>query len=69
MPPDSLGWRQRKGELDSSVLLRVVLDEPNQVSEWDAFEDPLMSTLVEVEGPTSALSFRTSCSYWGAARR
>ncbi|MGQ0505795.1 MAG: type II toxin-antitoxin system VapC family toxin [Myxococcaceae bacterium] len=36
--------------VDASVLLRVVLDEPNQISEWDAFEEPVMSTLVEVEG-------------------
>jgi predicted nucleic acid-binding protein len=36
--------------VDASVLLRVVLDEPNQLSEWDSFEEPMMSTLVEVEG-------------------
>jgi predicted nucleic acid-binding protein len=35
--------------VDSSVLLRVVLDEPNPLSEWDSFEDPVTSVVAEVE--------------------
>jgi predicted nucleic acid-binding protein len=36
--------------VDTSVLLRVVLDEPDQIAEWDVFEDPVTSILAEVEG-------------------
>lgn len=35
--------------VDTSVLLCVVLDEPNQLREWDAFESPVTSVLAEVE--------------------
>lgn len=35
--------------VDTSVLLRAVLDEPNQLPEWDAFESPVTSVLAEVE--------------------
>lgn len=35
--------------VDASVLLRVVLDEPNPLPEWDALEDPVTSVLAEVE--------------------
>ena len=34
---------------DTSVLLRVVLDEPNQLAEWDRLEAPVTSVLAEVE--------------------
>lgn len=36
--------------VDTSVLLRVVLDEPHQLEEWDSLEEPCTSTLAEVEG-------------------
>ena len=36
--------------VDASVILRVVMDEPRQVAEWDSFEDPITSALAEVEG-------------------
>jgi predicted nucleic acid-binding protein len=36
--------------VDASVFLRVVLDEPASLSEWDSLEDPLTSALTEVEG-------------------
>ncbi len=36
--------------IDASVLLRVVLDEPAQLREWDSLEDPFTSALTEVEG-------------------
>ncbi len=36
--------------VDASVILRVVLDEPHQLHEWDALEDPVTSVLAEVEG-------------------
>lgn len=35
--------------LDSSVLLRVVLGQPNALPEWSAIEAGVVSTLVEVE--------------------
>lgn len=35
--------------VDASVVLRVVLDEPHSLSEWDALEDPVTSVLAEVE--------------------
>jgi len=35
--------------VDASVLLRVVLDEPNPLPEWDALEGPVTSVLAEVE--------------------
>jgi predicted nucleic acid-binding protein len=35
--------------VDASVLLRVVLDEPNPLPEWDALGDPVTSVLAEVE--------------------
>ncbi len=36
--------------VDSSVLLRVVLDEPGQIESWDSLENPFTSALAEVEG-------------------
>lgn len=36
--------------VDSSVLLRIVLDEPRQLVEWEELEDPVTSVLAEVEG-------------------
>lgn len=36
--------------VDASVLLRVILDEPDQLPEWDIFEEPVAGTLAEVEG-------------------
>jgi predicted nucleic acid-binding protein len=35
--------------VDASVLLRVILDEPNPLDEWDELEDPVTSVLAEVE--------------------
>ena len=35
--------------VDASVLLRVVLDEPRQLLEWDDFDAPVTSCLTEVE--------------------
>jgi len=35
--------------LDSSVLLRVVLGQPNALPEWSAIEAGIVSALVEVE--------------------
>jgi predicted nucleic acid-binding protein len=35
--------------VDSSVLLRVVLDEPEQLPEWKLLEEPVTSALTEVE--------------------
>jgi predicted nucleic acid-binding protein len=35
--------------VDASVILRVVLDEPGQLREWDALEAPVTSALAEVE--------------------
>lgn len=35
--------------LDSSVLLRVVLGQPNTLPEWSAVEAGIVSALVEVE--------------------
>jgi predicted nucleic acid-binding protein len=35
--------------VDASVLLRVVLDEPRQLTEWDVLEEPATSVLAEVE--------------------
>ena len=35
--------------LDSSVLLRRLLGQPDALAEWDAITQPLGSTLVEVE--------------------
>jgi predicted nucleic acid-binding protein len=35
--------------LDSSVLLRIVLGEPNALEQWPAVEHGIVSTLVEVE--------------------
>lgn len=36
--------------IDASVLLRVILDEPRQLDEWDDLEAPVTSALIEVEG-------------------
>ena len=36
--------------VDASVLLRVVLDEPHQLAEWEVLEYPVTSVLAEVEG-------------------
>lgn len=36
--------------IDASVILRVVLDEPRQLGEWDSLEEPVTSALAEVEG-------------------
>lgn len=36
--------------VDASVILRVVLDEPRQLLEWDSLEEPITSVLAEVEG-------------------
>ena len=36
--------------VDASVILRVVLDEPNPLAEWDSLIDPITSALAEVEG-------------------
>jgi len=36
--------------VDSSVILRVVLDEPHPLPEWDELEGPLTGALAEVEG-------------------
>lgn len=36
--------------VDASALLRVVLDEPRQLAEWEALEHPVTSVLAEVEG-------------------
>jgi predicted nucleic acid-binding protein len=36
--------------VDTSVLLRVVLDEADPLAEWDELEDPVTSVLAEVEG-------------------
>ncbi len=35
--------------VDASVLLRIVLDEPNALPDWDGLEDPVTSVLAEVE--------------------
>lgn len=35
--------------LDSSVILRIVLDEPGALSGWDEFEERVTSDLAEVE--------------------
>lgn len=35
--------------LDSSVLLRIVLRQPNALKQWPAFEQGIVSALVEVE--------------------
>jgi predicted nucleic acid-binding protein len=36
--------------VDSSVILRFVLDEPGKLPEWNALEEPITSVLAEVEG-------------------
>jgi predicted nucleic acid-binding protein len=36
--------------VDTSILLRVVLDEPHQLTEWATLEHPVTSVLAEVEG-------------------
>lgn len=42
--------RVRPVYLDASVLMRVVLDEPGQLAEWESLEDVAANELVEVEG-------------------
>ncbi len=36
--------------VDASILLRVVLDEPRQLTEWGSLDEPVTSELAEVEG-------------------
>jgi len=36
--------------VDASVILRIVLDEPGALKEWDTLKSPVTSALAEVEG-------------------
>lgn len=57
--------------LDSSVLLRVVLGQPNRLKEWPKIETPVASALVEVEclRTLDRLRLRVSLSDQGLADR